>query len=128
YAWADESDKLRTDYQEGFKTLKLFLDATNEKMTAPVQEMEKNITGFYHRGPGEGQSHLWILGLPNQMPDRELLLTRSMGARAWTLLCSPAITSSVTSSTFSALMNTYTWARYRVYRGPPLSPTKSATK
>ncbi|KAJ3604102.1 hypothetical protein NHX12_028843 [Muraenolepis orangiensis] len=37
YAWADESDKLRPDYQEGIETLKLFLDATNEKMTAPVQ-------------------------------------------------------------------------------------------
>ncbi|KAJ3586341.1 hypothetical protein NHX12_012741 [Muraenolepis orangiensis] len=28
-----------------------------------LEEMEKNITGFYHRGPGEGQPHLWVPGL-----------------------------------------------------------------
>ncbi|KAJ3582756.1 hypothetical protein NHX12_000273, partial [Muraenolepis orangiensis] len=28
-----------------------------------LEEMEKNITGFYHRGPGEGQPHLRLPGL-----------------------------------------------------------------
>ncbi|CAL8300487.1 unnamed protein product [Boreogadus saida] len=46
YARADEVDKLRTDYQEGIKTLKLFLDVTNQKMTAPVQVSFLNVRTF----------------------------------------------------------------------------------
>uniref|UniRef100_A0A3Q3KI06 Calponin-homology (CH) domain-containing protein n=1 Tax=Monopterus albus TaxID=43700 RepID=A0A3Q3KI06_MONAL len=34
YARADEVDKLRQDYQDGINTLKMFMDATNEKMTS----------------------------------------------------------------------------------------------
>ncbi|KAG7263156.1 hypothetical protein CRUP_038029, partial [Coryphaenoides rupestris] len=46
YARADEVDKLKTDYQEGINTLKLFLDATNEKMSAPVQVSFLNVRTF----------------------------------------------------------------------------------
>uniref|UniRef100_A0A3Q3K6H1 Calponin-homology (CH) domain-containing protein n=1 Tax=Monopterus albus TaxID=43700 RepID=A0A3Q3K6H1_MONAL len=46
YARADEVDKLRQDYQDGINTLKMFMDATNEKMTAPVQVSFLNIRAF----------------------------------------------------------------------------------
>ena len=46
YARADEVDKLRTDYQEGISTLKLFLDVTNQKMTAAVQVSFLNVRTF----------------------------------------------------------------------------------
>lgn len=46
YARADEVDKLREDYQEGINTLKIFMDATNEKMTAPVQVSFLNVRAF----------------------------------------------------------------------------------
>lgn len=41
-------DKLRQDYQDGINTLKMFMDATNEKMTAPVQLSFLNIRTFVH--------------------------------------------------------------------------------
>uniref|UniRef100_A0A3B4U182 Nesprin-1 spectrin repeats region domain-containing protein n=1 Tax=Seriola dumerili TaxID=41447 RepID=A0A3B4U182_SERDU len=46
YARADEVDKLRQDYQDGINTLKMFMDATNEKMTAPVQVSFLNVRAF----------------------------------------------------------------------------------
>lgn len=46
YARADEVDKLRQDYQDGINTLKKFMDATNEKMTAPVQVSFLNVRAF----------------------------------------------------------------------------------
>lgn len=46
YARADEVDKLRQDYHDGINTLKLFMDATDEKMTAPVQVSFLNIRAF----------------------------------------------------------------------------------
>uniref|UniRef100_H3C066 Calponin-homology (CH) domain-containing protein n=1 Tax=Tetraodon nigroviridis TaxID=99883 RepID=H3C066_TETNG len=46
YARADEVDKLRQDYQDGINTLKMFMDATNEKMTAPVQLSFLNVRAF----------------------------------------------------------------------------------
>lgn len=46
YARADEVDKLRQDYQDGINTLKVFMDATNEKMTAPVQVSFLNVRAF----------------------------------------------------------------------------------
>lgn len=39
-------DKLRQDYQDGINTLKMFMDATNEKMTAPVQVSFLNVRAF----------------------------------------------------------------------------------
>lgn len=46
YARADEVDKLRQDYQDGINTLKMFMDATNEKMTAPIQISFLNVRAF----------------------------------------------------------------------------------
>lgn len=46
YARADEVDKLRQDYQDGINTLKMFMDATNEKMNAPVQVSFLNVRAF----------------------------------------------------------------------------------
>ncbi|KAF1374585.1 hypothetical protein PFLUV_G00230620 [Perca fluviatilis] len=46
YARADEVDKLRQDYHDGINTLKIFMDATNEKMTAPVQVSFLNVRAF----------------------------------------------------------------------------------
>uniref|UniRef100_A0A3Q4H2T0 Calponin-homology (CH) domain-containing protein n=1 Tax=Neolamprologus brichardi TaxID=32507 RepID=A0A3Q4H2T0_NEOBR len=46
YARADEVDKLRQDYQDGINTLKMFMDATNEKMTAPIQVSFLNCRAF----------------------------------------------------------------------------------
>lgn len=46
YARADEVDKLRQDYHDGINTLKLFMDATDEKMTAPVQVSFLNVRAF----------------------------------------------------------------------------------
>uniref|UniRef100_A0A672YM97 Nesprin-1 spectrin repeats region domain-containing protein n=1 Tax=Sphaeramia orbicularis TaxID=375764 RepID=A0A672YM97_9TELE len=46
YARADEVDKLRQDYQDGINTLKMFMDATNEKMTTPVQVSFLNVRAF----------------------------------------------------------------------------------
>lgn len=46
YAKADEVDKLRQDYQDGINTLKMFMDATNEKMSAPVQVSFLNVRAF----------------------------------------------------------------------------------
>ncbi|XP_037550764.1 nesprin-1 [Nematolebias whitei] len=46
YARADEVDKLRQDYHDGINTLKIFMDATNEKMTAPVQVSFLNVRTF----------------------------------------------------------------------------------
>lgn len=46
YARADEVDKLRQDYQDGINTLKMFMDATNEKMTAPIQVSFLNVRAF----------------------------------------------------------------------------------
>ncbi|XP_029943268.1 nesprin-1-like [Salarias fasciatus] len=43
YARADEVERLRRDYQDGISTLKAFLDATDQKMTAPVQVSFLNI-------------------------------------------------------------------------------------
>lgn len=39
-------DKLRQDYQDGINTLKMFMDATDEKMTAPVQVSFLNVRAF----------------------------------------------------------------------------------
>lgn len=39
-------DRLRQDYQDGIQTLKMFMDATNEKMTAPVQISFLNVRAF----------------------------------------------------------------------------------
>lgn len=39
-------DKLRQDYQDAMNTLKLFLDATDVKMTAPVQVSFLNVRAF----------------------------------------------------------------------------------
>lgn len=39
-------DKLRQDYQDGINTLKMFMDATNEKMTAPIQVSFLNCRAF----------------------------------------------------------------------------------
>ena len=46
YARADEVDKLRQDYQDGINTLKMFMEATNEKMAAPVQLSFLNVRAF----------------------------------------------------------------------------------
>ncbi|XP_041828569.1 nesprin-1-like [Melanotaenia boesemani] len=46
YARADEVDKLRQDYQDGINTLKMFMDATNKKMDAPVQVSFLNVRAF----------------------------------------------------------------------------------
>uniref|UniRef100_A0A3P9K8C7 Nesprin-1 spectrin repeats region domain-containing protein n=1 Tax=Oryzias latipes TaxID=8090 RepID=A0A3P9K8C7_ORYLA len=46
YGRADEVDKLRQDYQDAMNTLKLFLDATDVKMTAPVQVSFLNVRAF----------------------------------------------------------------------------------
>lgn len=46
YARADEVDRLRQDYQDGINTLKMFMDATDEKMTAPVQISFLNVRAF----------------------------------------------------------------------------------
>lgn len=46
YARADEVDRLRQDYQDGISTLKMFMDATDEKMTAPVQISFLNVRAF----------------------------------------------------------------------------------
>lgn len=46
YARTDEVDKLRQDYHDGINILKIFMDATNEKMTAPVQVSFLNIRAF----------------------------------------------------------------------------------
>lgn len=46
YARADEVDRLRQDYQDGIQTLKMFMDATDEKMTAPVQISFLNVRAF----------------------------------------------------------------------------------
>lgn len=37
---------MRQDYQDGIQTLKMFMDATNEKMTAPVQISFLNVRAF----------------------------------------------------------------------------------
>lgn len=39
-------DKLRQDYQDGINTLKMFMEATNEKMDAPVQVSFLNVRAF----------------------------------------------------------------------------------
>lgn len=46
YARADEVDKLRQDYHDGINTLKIFMDATNDKMTAPIQVSFLNVRAF----------------------------------------------------------------------------------
>uniref|UniRef100_A0A3B3ZCG1 Calponin-homology (CH) domain-containing protein n=1 Tax=Periophthalmus magnuspinnatus TaxID=409849 RepID=A0A3B3ZCG1_9GOBI len=46
YARADEVDKLRQDYHDGINTLKMFMDATDEKMTAPIQVSFLNVRAF----------------------------------------------------------------------------------
>uniref|UniRef100_A0A3P9ISW1 Nesprin-1 spectrin repeats region domain-containing protein n=1 Tax=Oryzias latipes TaxID=8090 RepID=A0A3P9ISW1_ORYLA len=46
YGRADEVDKLRQDYQDAVNTLKLFLDATDVKMSAPVQVSFLNMRAF----------------------------------------------------------------------------------
>lgn len=46
YARADEVDRLRQDYQDGIQTLKMFMDATDEKMTKPVQISFLNVRAF----------------------------------------------------------------------------------
>uniref|UniRef100_A0AAV2JAL2 Calponin-homology (CH) domain-containing protein n=1 Tax=Knipowitschia caucasica TaxID=637954 RepID=A0AAV2JAL2_KNICA len=46
YARADEVDKLRQDYHDGINTLKIFMDGTDEKMTAPVQVSFLNVRAF----------------------------------------------------------------------------------
>uniref|UniRef100_A0A3Q2Y7W4 Calponin-homology (CH) domain-containing protein n=1 Tax=Hippocampus comes TaxID=109280 RepID=A0A3Q2Y7W4_HIPCM len=46
YARADEVDKLRHDYQDGINTLKMFMDATDEKLNAAVQVSFLNIRTF----------------------------------------------------------------------------------
>ncbi|XP_077587652.1 nesprin-1 [Stigmatopora nigra] len=46
YARADEVDKLRYDYQDGLDTLKMFMDATDEKMNAAVQVSFLNVRAF----------------------------------------------------------------------------------
>ena len=46
FARADEVDKLRQDYQDGINTLKVFMDATEEKMTAPIQVSFLNVRAF----------------------------------------------------------------------------------
>uniref|UniRef100_A0A8C7CRJ2 Spectrin repeat containing, nuclear envelope 1b n=1 Tax=Oncorhynchus kisutch TaxID=8019 RepID=A0A8C7CRJ2_ONCKI len=46
YARADEVDKLKQDYQDSIATLKTFMNATNDKMTAPVQVSFLNVRTF----------------------------------------------------------------------------------
>ncbi|KAK6304736.1 hypothetical protein J4Q44_G00253220 [Coregonus suidteri] len=46
YARADEVDKWKQDYQDCIATLKTFMDATNDKMTAPVQVSFLNVRTF----------------------------------------------------------------------------------